>query len=48
MQNWNKDIISAGIITISAIFYFLFPYILIGFLVCGLALFLIYCNLHSD
>lgn len=47
MQNWNKDFNRLGILAIFAIFYLVFPNILIGFLLCSIALFLIYCNLSD-
>ena len=47
MQNWNKDLNRLGILAIFAIFYLVFPNILIGFLLWGIVVFLIYCNLSD-
>ena len=47
MGNWNKDFYSILILSIFIMLYILIPHILIGFLLCGLAIFLIYSKFND-
>jgi len=48
MGNWNKYFTNGMVLAIALVFYIAFPYILIGFLLCGIAGFLIFSNPHND